>query len=96
MAAPVVIENPIINSPYDEPLRHFRFDENGITADVLDERRPSSHFVATAPAKPSQAFAGVRSVQENPLFWCTNLHRLPPATRSSLLRKEARFYHLGA
>jgi hypothetical protein len=29
----VVIENPIINSPFDEPNRHFRFDdEGGITA----------------------------------------------------------------
>jgi type III restriction enzyme len=23
----VVIENPIINSPFDEPTRHFRFSE---------------------------------------------------------------------
>ena len=27
----IVIENPILNSPYDEPRRHFFFDEDGIT-----------------------------------------------------------------
>jgi hypothetical protein len=27
----VVIENPILNSPYDEPNRHFRFSDEGIT-----------------------------------------------------------------
>ena len=28
----VVIENPIMNSPFDEPTRHFRFNHEGITA----------------------------------------------------------------
>jgi hypothetical protein len=28
---PVVIENPILNSPFAEPTRHFRFDKDGIT-----------------------------------------------------------------
>ena len=27
----VVIENPIINSPFEEPSRHFKFDDEGIT-----------------------------------------------------------------
>ncbi len=30
----VVIENPVINSPFDEPSRHFKFDETGITNDI--------------------------------------------------------------
>ncbi len=30
----VVIENPIINSPFDEPPCHFRFTEQGITEKV--------------------------------------------------------------
>lgn len=25
----VVIENPVINSPFEEPARHFRFSEDG-------------------------------------------------------------------
>ncbi len=55
MTSPVVIENPILNSPYVEPKRHFRFDETGITAEVLAERRPSSYFVAIPPAKRTKA-----------------------------------------
>jgi len=41
----VVIENPILNSPYTEPTRHFRFAEDGITDEILEERRPSSYFI---------------------------------------------------
>jgi len=46
--ADVVIENPIINSPFDEPQRHFQFDEDGITNTVLPERRTSQYFVPVA------------------------------------------------
>ena len=31
----VVIENPILNSPYQEPRRHFRFSDDGITDERL-------------------------------------------------------------
>jgi type III restriction enzyme len=31
----VVIENPIINSAFSEPTRHFRFDDEGITNEIL-------------------------------------------------------------
>jgi len=44
----VVIENPIINSPFDEPQRHFRFDDEGITDQIVDGRRVSSYFVPIA------------------------------------------------
>jgi len=47
----VVIENPIINSPYDEPTRHFRFTDEGITNEVVDDRRISSYFVPIAKPK---------------------------------------------
>jgi type III restriction enzyme len=40
-----VIENPIINSPYRAPLRHFAFDNDGITNRIEEGRRPSSYFV---------------------------------------------------
>ena len=30
----VIIEDPIINSPFEGQRRHFRFDEEGITNDV--------------------------------------------------------------
>jgi type III restriction enzyme len=47
----VIIENPVINSPYKEPTRHFRFSEEGITDDIIDGRRLSSYFVPVPKAK---------------------------------------------
>ena len=44
----VVIENPIINSPFEEPKRHFRFDEQGITNQIDPTRRISQYFVPIA------------------------------------------------
>lgn len=46
-----LIENPILNSPFLEPARHFRFDDDGITNEIEDGRRPSSHFVPIARVK---------------------------------------------
>jgi hypothetical protein len=37
----VVIENPILNSPFEEPCRHFRFGEEGITNEIISSRRSS-------------------------------------------------------
>ena len=47
----VVIENPIINSPFDEPTRHFRFSDEDITNEIVDGRRTSSYFVPIAKPK---------------------------------------------
>ena len=47
----VVIENPILNSPYEEPGRHFRFSDDGITNEIVEERRVSSYFVPIAATK---------------------------------------------
>ena len=47
----VVIENPIINSPFDEPTRHFRYSDQGITYETVDARRASSYFVPIARPK---------------------------------------------
>jgi type III restriction enzyme len=47
----VVIENPIINSPFDEPTRHFRFTEEGITDGIVEGRRTSAYFVPIAKPK---------------------------------------------
>jgi len=51
----VVIENPIINSPFDEPARHFRFSDEGITSEIVDGRRTSSYFVPIAKPKKKGA-----------------------------------------
>jgi hypothetical protein len=41
----VIIENPVINSPYEEPRRHFRFTEDGITDEVVEGRCIREYFV---------------------------------------------------
>lgn len=41
----VAIDNPVLNSPFIEPTRHFRFTEDGITNEVVGERRISTYFV---------------------------------------------------
>jgi type III restriction enzyme len=40
-----LIENPIINSPHEAPKWHFKFTEDGITNEIIEERRVSSYFV---------------------------------------------------
>jgi type III restriction enzyme len=43
--------NPILNSPYPEPLRHFGSDERGVTDQVIEGRRPSSFYIPVPRAK---------------------------------------------
>ena len=45
MSTPVIIENPVLNSPFDEPSRHFKFTEDGITNEVVEQRRVSAYFI---------------------------------------------------
>ena len=53
----VVIENPIINTPFEEPTRHFRFTDEGITNEIVDGRRISSYFVPIARPKKKKGAA---------------------------------------
>ncbi len=46
-----VIENPILNAPFEEPQRHFCFGEQGITSEVVEERRVSTYFMPIPVAK---------------------------------------------
>ncbi len=47
----VVIENPILNSPFREPDRHWRFGDTGITNEVVEGRRSSSYFMPIPASK---------------------------------------------
>jgi type III restriction enzyme len=47
----VVIDNPILNSPFEEPRRHFRFSDDGITDEIVEARRVSSYFIPIAKSK---------------------------------------------
>ena len=51
----VVIENPVINSPYVELFRHFKFSEDGITDEIVEARRVSSYFIPTAKPKKGKS-----------------------------------------
>lgn len=45
MSPDITIEDPILNSPFEEPERHFKFSEQGITNEIVEKRRVSSYFV---------------------------------------------------
>ena len=47
----VVIENPVINSGFEEPTRHFRFTDEGITNEIVEFRRKSAYFIPIAAPK---------------------------------------------
>lgn len=48
------VSDPILNSPFSEPTRHFRFSDDGITDEVVEGRRESGYFLPIAsPRKKS-------------------------------------------
>jgi type III restriction enzyme len=49
-----IIDKPVINSPFDEPTRHFRFGDEGITNEIVEGRRISSYFVPIARPKKTR------------------------------------------
>ncbi len=53
----VVIENPVLNSPYTEPTRHFRFTDDGITNEIVEGRRVSSYFMPIPRPRSSRGKA---------------------------------------
>ena len=57
----VTIANPVINSPFKEPQRHFKFNARGITEEITDGRRRSEYFMPFP--KPKK-----RSGQDQMLF----------------------------
>jgi len=63
------IDNPVINSPFREPARHFVVVDGQVQGEIDERRRPSEFFVPMAkPRKASpqlalQFGAGVRQQQ---------------------------------
>jgi hypothetical protein len=62
----VVIENPVINSPFDEPQRHFLFTNEGITNEIVPERRVSSYFIPIAKPKKKGGSRLICQIQNGP------------------------------
>lgn len=52
---PVIIQNPILNAPYTEPTRHWRFVNDQITDTIDTGRRSSSYFLPIAQTKKKAA-----------------------------------------
>jgi len=50
----IIIENPVINSPFAEPNRHFKFNDEGITGEIESGRRISAYFVPIARPRKSK------------------------------------------
>ncbi len=48
------MKSPILNSPYQEPSRHFKSDDRGLTEDILNYRRPSSSYIPVPRAKTKE------------------------------------------
>jgi type III restriction enzyme len=46
-----IIDNPILNSPFWEPTRHWRFGDTGITNEIVEGRRASSYFMPIPASK---------------------------------------------
>ncbi|MGE3795498.1 MAG: BPTD_3080 family restriction endonuclease [Dehalococcoidia bacterium] len=49
--ADAIIDNPILNTPFAEPTRHFRFGDEGITGEIVQGRRASSYFLPIPAAR---------------------------------------------
>ena len=45
------IDNPILNSPYEQPDRYYEVGPQGPTGQVREGRRPSESFIPIAVAK---------------------------------------------
>ncbi len=69
----VVIENPILNSPFVEPSRHFRFGEEGITSEIVPKRRSSSYLVPIPLRTAEGVTIVVRSSADEQLWYSEEL-----------------------
>ncbi|MEU5786793.1 BPTD_3080 family restriction endonuclease [Micromonospora purpureochromogenes] len=49
------IENPILNSPYEQPDRYYEIGPQGPTGEIKDGRRPSESFIPIAITKKGKA-----------------------------------------
>lgn len=54
----MAVENPILNSPFEEPAKHWQLNERGEPTGIQNaSRRPSAYVVPIAPSKKGKAGA---------------------------------------
>src|SRR3954447_14386139 len=68
------IDNPILNSPYEQPDRHYVIGPQGPTGEIKDGRRPSESFIPIAVSKKGKK-GGDGSEQEGFDFDATRERR---------------------
>src|SRR6188768_1387761 len=68
------IDNPILNSPYEQPDRHYVVGPQGPTGEILDGRRPSESFIPIAVSRKGKK-GGDGSEQEGFDFDTTHERR---------------------
>ena len=78
---PVVIENPILNSAFKEPSLHFKFSDDGITNEIVEDRRVSSYFIPIA--KPKKRGRECKQLRSKPSGRRTASRRTPSLTKSA-------------
>ena len=47
-------DHPILNSPYEYPVRHWELDENGQPTQQIIERRRRAEFITPIPKPKKQ------------------------------------------
>ncbi len=74
-----IIENPVLNSPFREPTRHFKFTSDGITNEVVEGRRTSSYFIPIAqPRKKGKQLAFDTEWTQDRIEENKNVNRIRP------------------
>ncbi|MCM3659420.1 DEAD/DEAH box helicase family protein [Georgenia satyanarayanai] len=59
------IDNPVLNSPFEEPSRHWMLDEHGqLTSDIAGRRRPSESWIPVPRERKGRSTAAHQLVQE--------------------------------
>src|SRR2546421_479553 len=88
MAQNAVIVNPIINSPFAEPQRHFKFDDNGITNEIEEQRRISHYFIPIAQPKK-------KSKEQQQTFSDWTADRIEPNKLVNFIRQRVKLWREG-
>lgn len=84
------IDRLIINSPYEEPRRHWRYERKTRTFSLVEGRRPAGYVVASGKSKTIPALrgdaAGHRKIRPRVASWRVAVAKAPGEVRDILLQ----------
>jgi type III restriction enzyme len=73
----VIIENPVLNSAFARPERHFKFTDDGITDEIVEAQRISGYFVPIAqPKKKGRQLAFDTEWTQDRFKPCDHINRI--------------------